>query len=84
MKEYRGHLLPSDLYYLLLSYCDKTDWEWYVSNGLAEWQGCGYMLVAELTNDQLNELIQSAIQWNLNQVIHKDDVTLEDIEKIGK
>lgn len=84
MKEYKGHLLPTDLYYLLLSYCNYTKWEWYVSNGLAECRGRIYMLVAELTNDQLDALIQSAIQWNLNQVIHKDDITLEDIEKIGK
>lgn len=84
MKEYRGHLITTDLFYLILSYCDKTNWEWYVSNGLAEWQGCGYMLVAELTDEQLDELIQFAIQWNVTQTIHKNDITLEDLEKIDK
>lgn len=84
MKEYRGHLLPKDLYYLILSYCDLTDWEWYVSNGLAEWEGHGYMLAAKLDNEQIDDLIQSAIQWNVSQVIHNDDITLEDIEKIDK
>lgn len=84
MKEYRGHLLPSDLYYLLLSYCDATEWNWYVSNGLGEFNGRGYVLAEELTDEQIDDLIQSAIKWNLEQVVHKSDITLEDIEKIGK
>lgn len=84
MREYKGHLITTDLYYLILSYCDKTEWVWYVSNGLATSNGRGYTLAEVLTNDQLDSLINSAIQWNLHQTIYMDDITLEDIEKLGK
>lgn len=29
MKAFKGHLLPDDLYYLVLSYNDKTNCQWY-------------------------------------------------------
>lgn len=36
MKKFKGHSLPDDLYYLILSYNDKTNWQWFKDNNLTE------------------------------------------------
>ena len=69
MKSYKGHLLPDDLYYLILSYNDKTNWEWFEDNGLL--LGCdnyGVLLANNLSKKQLNDLIKHAIKYNLDQI----------------
>lgn len=37
MKSYKGHLIPDDLYYLILSYNDKTNWEWFLQKNLMKY-----------------------------------------------
>lgn len=69
MKSYKGHLLPDDLYYLILSYNDKTNWEWFEDNGLL--LGCdnyGVLLANNLSKEQLNDLIKHATKYNLDQI----------------
>ena len=69
MKSYKGHLLPDDLYYLILSYNDKTNWEQFEDNDLL--LGCdnyGVLLANNLSKEQLNDLIKHAIKYNLDQI----------------
>ena len=69
MKSYKGHLIPDDLYYLILSYNDKTNREWFEDNDLL--LGCdnyGVLLANNLSKKQLNDLIKHAIKYNLDQI----------------
>ena len=42
MKAFKGHLLPDDLYYLVLSYNDKTNWKWFKDNNLTAPSDIGF------------------------------------------
>lgn len=68
MKSYKGHLLPDDLYYLILSYNDKTDWQQFKDNDLIGVNNYGMSLNAKLSIEQLNDLIKHAIKYNLDQI----------------
>lgn len=68
MKKFKGHLLPDDLYYLVLSYNDKTNWQWFKDNNLTEPSDIGFKLVSKLSIEQLNELIKHAIKYNLDHI----------------
>ena len=68
MKSYKGHLLPDDLYYLILSYNDKTDWQWFKDNDLVGVNNYGMSLNTKLSIEQLNDLIKHAIKFNLDQI----------------
>ena len=68
MKKFKGHLLPDDLYYLILSYNDKTNWEWFKDNNLTEPSVIGFKLKETLSKEQLEDLIKNAIDFNLNMI----------------
>lgn len=68
MKTFKGHLLPDDLYYLVLSYNDKTNWKWFKDNNLTTPSDIGFKLVSKLSIEQLNELIKHAIKYNLDHI----------------
>lgn len=68
MKVYKGNSVPDDLYYLILSYCDKTDWKWFINNGLVTKSYPGIKTITTLTKDQLNDLINSAIEYNMSMI----------------
>lgn len=68
MKAFKGHLLPDDLYYLVLSHNDKTNWKWFKDNNLTAPSDIGFKLVSKLSIEQLNELIKHAIKYNLDHI----------------
>lgn len=68
MKKFKGHLLPDDLYYLVLSYNDKTNWKWFKDNNLTTPSDIGFKLVSKLSIEQLNGLIKHAIKYNLDHI----------------
>ena len=69
MKSYKGHLLPDDLYYLILSYNDKTNWEWFEDNDLLlRCDNYSVLLANNLSKKQLDDLIKHAIKYNLDQI----------------
>lgn len=68
MKAFRGHLLPDDLFYLVLSYNDKTNWQWFKDNNLTVPKDFGFSLVNKITIEQLNDLINHAIKYNLDHI----------------
>lgn len=70
MKSYKGHLIPDDLYYLILSYNDKTDWQWFKDNDLiGRVDNYGNLLINKsLSIEQLNDLIKHAIKFNLDRI----------------
>ena len=68
MKAFKGHLLPDDLYYLVLSYNDKTNWKWFKDNNLTVPSDIGFKLVSKLSIEQLNNLIKHAIKYNLDHI----------------
>lgn len=68
MKTFKEHLLPDDLYYLVLSYNDKTNWKWFKDNNLTVPSDIGFKLVSKLSIEQLNELIKHAIKYNLDHI----------------
>lgn len=73
MKTFKGHLLPDDLYYLVLSYNDKTNWKWFKDNNLTEPSDIGFKLVSKLSIEQLNELIKHAIKYNLDHIQYETE-----------
>ena len=68
MKSFRGHLLPDDLFYLVLSYNDKTNWQWFKDNNLTVPKDFGFSLANKITIKQLNDLINHAIKYNLDHI----------------
>jgi len=68
MKKFKGHLLPDDLYYLVLSYNDKTNWQWFKDNNLTIPKDLGFSLVNKLSSQQLTDLILNAVDFNLNLI----------------
>lgn len=68
MKKFKGHLLPDDLFYLILSYNDKTEWQWFKDNNLSVPKNFGFSLVDKLSKEQLNDLINCAINYNINNI----------------
>lgn len=69
-KEYKGHLLPYDLYYLIISYANIS--KWYLNNKLVVVES--YRPPKEvdtLTKEDLSRLIQEAIKYNTDKVIYK-------------
>lgn len=68
MKAFKGHLLPDDLYYLVLSYNDKTNWQWFKDNNLTIPQDLGFSLVDKLSSQQLVDLILKAVDFNLDLI----------------
>ena len=68
MKAFRGHLLPDDLFYLVLSYNDKTNWQWFKDNNLTIPNDLGFLLVDRISKEQLNDLINHAIKYNLDHI----------------
>ena len=68
MKRFKGHLLPDDLFYLLLSYNDKTNWKWFKDNNLTEPSDIGFKLKETLSKEQLDDLIKNAIEFNLKLI----------------
>lgn len=68
MKKFKGHLLPDDLYYLVLSYNDKTNWQWFKDNNLTIPKDLGFSLVNKLSSQQLIDLILNAVDFNLNLI----------------
>lgn len=73
MKAFKGHLLPDDLYYLVLSYNDKTNWKWFKDNNLTATYDIGFKLVSKLSIEQLNELIKHAIKYNLDHIQYETE-----------
>lgn len=73
MKAFKGHLLPDDLYYLVLSYNDKTNWKWFKDNNLTTPSDIGFKLVSKLSIEQLNELIKHAIKYNLDHIQYETE-----------
>lgn len=73
MKAFKGHLLPDDLYYLVLSYNDKTNWKWFKDNNLTIPQDLGFSLVNKLSIEQLNNLIKHAIKYNLDHIQYETE-----------
>lgn len=65
MKAFKGYLLPDDLYYLVLSYNDKTNWQWFKDNNLTIPKDLGFSLVNKLSSQQLTDLILNAVNLNL-------------------
>lgn len=68
MKKFNNHLLPNGLYYLVLSYNDKTNLKWFKDNNLTTPSDIGFKLVSKLSIEQLNELIKHAIKYNLDHI----------------
>lgn len=68
MKKFKGHSLPDDLFYLLLSYNDETNWQWFKDNNLTEPSDIGFKLKETLSKEQLDNLIKNAIDFNLNLI----------------
>ena len=73
MKAFKGHLLPDDLYYLVLSYNDKTNWKWFKDNNLTTPSDIGFKLVSKLSIEQLNELIKHVIKYNLDHIQYETE-----------
>ena len=73
MKKFKGHLLPDDLYYLVLSYNDKTNWQWFKDNNLTIPKDLGFSLVNKLSSQQLTDLILNAVDFNLNLIKYKTE-----------
>ena len=73
MKKFKGHLLPDDLYYLVLSYNDKTNWQWFKDNNLTIPKDLGFSLVNKLSNQQLTDLILNAVDFNLNLIKYETE-----------
>lgn len=73
MKKFKGHLLPDDLYYLVLSYNDKTNWKWFKDNNLTISKDLGFSLVNKLSIEQLNDLIKHAIKYNLDLIQYETE-----------
>lgn len=73
MKAFKGHLLPDDLYYLVLSYNDKTNWKWFKDNNLTISKDLGFSLVNKLSIEQLNNLIKHAIKYNLDHIQYETE-----------
>lgn len=69
MKNYKGYLIPDDLYYLILSYCGKTNWEWFKMNNLTIPQDFGFKTAEQLSKSELLDLIDNAVKYNVNQII---------------
>ena len=53
MKSFRGHLLPDDLFYLVLSYNDKTNWQWFKDNNLTVPKDFGFSLAIKYNLDHI-------------------------------
>ena len=68
MKKFKGHLLPDDLYYLVLSYNDKTNWQWFKDNNLTIPKDLVFSLFNKLSIQQLTDLILNAVDFNLNLI----------------
>ena len=73
MKKFKGHLLPDDLYYLVLSYNDKTNWQWFKDNNLTVPKDFGFSLVNKLSSQQLTDLILNAVDFNLNLIKYETE-----------
>lgn len=73
MKAFKGHLLPDDLYYLVLSYNDKTNWQWFKDNNLTIPKDLGFSLVNKLSSQQLTDLILNAVDFNLNLIKYETE-----------
>lgn len=73
MKAFKGHLLPDDLYYLVLSYNDKTNWKWFKDNNLTIPKDLGFSLVNKLSSQQLTDLILNAVDFNLNLIKYETE-----------
>jgi hypothetical protein len=73
MKKFKGHLLPDDLYYLVLSYNDKTNWQWFKDNNLTIPKDLGFSLVNKLSSQQLTDLILNAVDFNLNLIKYETE-----------
>lgn len=73
MKKFKGHLLPDDLYYLVLSYNDKTNLKWFKDNNLTVPKDLGFSLVNKLSTEQLNNLIKHAIKYNLDHIQYETE-----------
>ena len=73
MKAFKGHLLPDDLYYLVLSYNVKTNWKWFKDNNLTIPKDLGFSLVNKLSIEQLNNLIKHAIKYNLDHIQYETE-----------
>ena len=73
MKKFKGHLLPDDLYYLVLSYNDKTNWQWFKDNNLTIPKDLGFSLVNKLSSQQLTNLILNAVDFNLNLIKYETE-----------
>lgn len=80
MKEYKGNLITDDIYYLLLSFNDKTNWEWFEQHNLVTYNGHDRILPNILSKDELMNLILSAIKYNVEQIKCYDELSLIDIE----
>lgn len=73
MKAFKGHLLPDDLYYLVLSYNNKTNWQWFKDNNLTIPKDLGFSLVNKLSSQQLTDLILNAVDFNLNLIKYETE-----------
>lgn len=73
MKKFKGHSLPDDLYYLILSYNDKTNWQWFKDNNLTEPKDFGFSTVDKLSSQQLINLILNAFDYNLNLIKYETE-----------
>lgn len=65
--------MPDDLYYLVLSYNDKTNWQWFKDNNLTIPKDLGFSLVNKLSSQQLTDLILNAVDFNLNLIKYETE-----------
>ena len=82
MKAFKGHLLPDDLYYLVLSYNDKTNWKWFKDNNLTIPKDLGFSLVNKLSIEQLNNLIAEDMETSNN--IESIPSAVEELQRMVK
>lgn len=75
MQEFKGHIITDDLYYFILSYLNKTKYEFL-------FQCNENNINKNITEEQLIQLIQKTVEYNTKQIIYEKNITLKDIQNL--
>ena len=78
--EYKGHLIPIDLYYFILGVSAKT--KYYINNNLGEYTPFGFKELEKISQKQLEDIIKYCVDICKDNIIFEKDITLENLEKI--
>ncbi len=73
MKKFKGHVLPDDLFYMIVSYSEKTKWQWFKDNNLTIPEDFGFSLVKKISKEQLNDLINYAVKYNIDNIKYETE-----------